>query len=1020
MAGLYSSSRPTPSSSSKILLLLTALPLTLAAFAFVLQWRGGLNDPTTRWSPDRMEFPGMGSSGPARSSSSSSDCVDLLGQSRSASFPYFRDWKFGYGSDPKPKVSQIRIGSELFCFIFIGSFLDLVSGFVSIFGQDVDVRICITTSTSAGLEQTLPWIFYHKVLGVATFYLFVEGKAASPGVSKILESIPGVHVIYRTRELEEQQAKRCTSSATWVAIFDNDKPYSESSRIWNETWLAGFFYKPCNYELFVKQSLNMEMAIVMAREAGMDWIIHLDTDELLHPAGAREYSLRQLLSEVPANVDMVVFPNYESSVERDDIKDPFGEVSMFKKNYDHLPKDTYFGNYKEATRGNPNYFLTYGNGKSVARIQDHLRPNGAHRWHNYMKTPNEIKLDEAAVLHYTYPKFSDLTSRRKRCGCKPTKEDVKRCFMLEFDRAAFIIASTATEEEMLRWYREHVVWTDKALNLKLLKKGILTRIYAPMAIIQGLRQSGVFGSVITSAQTSLSKDNFLSSIESGNTTSAVDSQVISSRKIGNTGEFQSSARKVLELADADSLAIPPLSPPEMDNIHLDFCSDSEELEGWGCVCLLLHAMSLGVPATGRKSDLVSALKSFLNREIDGKDHLAVEDGSMENNSKRKAKGLSSEGEGENISSLLEVSGHKRIQRTRTIVNQVPVEDSVAKVETTIAEPKKKPSVKTGEITEWSDAALRWITFSGRKSTWARSAEIVSADYRVDPAKNEVEPWTILAHKKPQKGWIAYNPRTEASSSYPRYQLCQVNVLECQRVKSFAEVGGNDEPLRTIQEPKERDVEAIKESLLEGYENSFWTCSSAKLGYSGTAIISRIKPLSVKYGLGISDHDSEGRLVTVEFDSYYIVNGYVPNAGDGLRRLSYRVTEWDPSLGSYIKDLEKSKPVILTGDLNCAHEEIDIYDPTGNKRSAGFTAEERQSFETNFLNRGFVDTFRKQHPGVVGYTYWGYRHNGRKTNKGWRLDYFLVSESIADNVHNSYILPDVTGSDHSPIGLILKL
>ncbi|MCI06939.1 GCN5-related N-acetyltransferase family protein, partial [Trifolium medium] len=108
---------------------------------------------------------------------------------------------------------------------------------------------------------------------------------------------------------------------------------------------------------------------------------------------------------------------------------------MFKKNYDHLPKDVYFGNYKDATRGNPNYFLTYGNGKSAARIQDHLRPNGAHRWHNYMKSPTEIKLEEAAVLHYTYTKFSDLTSRRDRCGCKPTKEDVKRCFMLDFDRA---------------------------------------------------------------------------------------------------------------------------------------------------------------------------------------------------------------------------------------------------------------------------------------------------------------------------------------------------------------------------------------------------------------------------------------------------------------------------------------------------------------------------------------------------------------------------------------------------------
>ncbi|KAK2985521.1 hypothetical protein RJ640_015846 [Escallonia rubra] len=483
--------------------------------------------------------------------------------------------------------------------------------------------------------------------------------------------------------------------------------------------------------------------------------------------------------------------------------------------------------------------------------------------------------------------------------------------------------------------------------------------------------------------------------------------------------------------------------------------------------------SLGVPATGRKSDLVSALKSFLNREIDGKDHLAVEDGSLENNSKRKAKGLSSEGEGENISSLLEVSGRKRIQRTRTIVNQVPVEDSVAKVETTIAEPKKELSVKTSEVTEWSDTALRWITFSGRKSTWARSAEIVSADYRVDPAKNEVEPWTILAHKKPQKGWIPYNPRTmrppplTRDTNYVKLMSWNVNglraLLKLEGFSALQIAQREDFDVLCLQETKlqasrrenirmlpnpistnsiisnldvcvtkdalrafglnhnpEKDVEAIKESLLEGYENSFWTCSSAKLGYSGTAIISRIKPLSVKYGLGISDHDSEGRLVTVEFDSYYIINGYVPNAGDGLRRLSYRVTEWDPSLGSYIKDLEKSKPVILTGDLNCAHEEIDIYDPAGNKRSAGFTAEERQSFETNFLNRGFVDTFRKQHPGVVGYTYWGYRHNGRKTNKGWRLDYFLVSESIADNVHDSYILPDVTGSDHSPIGLILKL
>ncbi|KAJ4711564.1 glycosyltransferase-like KOBITO 1 [Melia azedarach] len=532
---LLSSSSSSSSSSSqssfaaKLLLLLTLLPLSLALLAFVLQWKGdsALTDPTaavsstSRWAPhgSRIQnhevFPGMELSTLSpkdhhSSSSSSSDCVNL-GRTASPSFPYYRDWKFDFESNLKPKI-------------------------------------CITTSTSAGLDQILPWMFYHKVIGVTTFFLFVEGKAASPDVSKVLESIPGVKLIYRTKELEEQQAK---------------------SRIWNETWLSSFFYKPCNYELFVKQSLNMEMAIVMARDEGMDWILHLDTDELIHPAGAREYSLRQLLLDVPGNVDMVIFPNYESSVERDDIKDPFSEVSMFKKNYDHLPKDTYFGMYKESTRGNPNYFLTYGNGKSVARIRDHLRPNGAHRWHNYMKTPNEIKLEEAAVLHYTYAKFSDLTSRRDRCGCKPTKEDVKRCFMLEFDRSAFIIASTTTEEEMLNWYHEHVVWGDKDLKMKLLRKGILTRIYSPMVIIQGLRESGVFSSVVSSAQTTLSKNKFLESIERSNSSRAVASQSLSLRKVGGSKESQATVRKVLDVGcESHEEAVPPLSPPGINYDHI--------------------------------------------------------------------------------------------------------------------------------------------------------------------------------------------------------------------------------------------------------------------------------------------------------------------------------------------------------------------------------------------------------------------------------------------------------------------
>ncbi|XP_071909321.1 glycosyltransferase-like At2g41451 isoform X1 [Coffea arabica] len=523
MAGLHATLRPASSSSSvsstsshsRLLLFLSVLLISLATFAFLIQWRGGLPDPITRWphENDPLGFLAMDLAGPGRSSSSSDACADVLGQSGVASFTYYRNWNFSFGP---------------------GS------------GSKKGPKICITTSTSAGLEQTLPWIYYHKVLGITNFFMFVERKAASKNVSKVLEFIPGVKVIYRTRELEEEQAK---------------------SRIWNESWLANFFYKPCNYELFVKQTLNMEMAIVMAREAGMDWIIHLDTDELIYPAGTSHYSVQQLLSEVPEDVDMVVFPNYESSIERDDIKEPFSEVSMFKKNFDHLNKETYFGSYKEATRGNPNYFMTYGNGKSAARIEENLRPNGAHRWHNYMKEPKEIKFEEAAVLHYTYSKFSDLTSRRDRCGCKPTQEDVKRCFMLDFDRNAFIIASTASEAEMHQWYHERVIWTDTALKQKLLKLGILTRIYAPMVIIQGLRESGIFTNVVVSAWSEDTKEKSLSSTKSNNSSGNIGTKGISSRRFGYK-ESQTTIRKVLNFAGNGSYAIPPQSPPNMDDMHL--------------------------------------------------------------------------------------------------------------------------------------------------------------------------------------------------------------------------------------------------------------------------------------------------------------------------------------------------------------------------------------------------------------------------------------------------------------------
>lgn len=298
--------------------------------------------------------------------------------------------------------------------------------------------------------------------------------------------------------------------------------------------------------------------------------------------------------------------------------------------------------------------------------------------------------------------------------------------------------------------------------------------------------------------------------------------------------------------------------------------------------------------------------------------------------------------------------------------------------------------------------------------------------------NFEQPWTMLVHKKVQPGWVAYNPAIMRPSSpldtANIIKMISWNVnglralLKRKDENSFVQLAQRENfDVLCLQETKlqEKDVEQIKQCLLDGYDNSFWTCSVSKLGYSGTAVISRIKPVSVKFGLGIPDHDGEGRLITIEFDTVYLVAGYVPNSGQKLERLSYRVQQWDPSLSSYLKDLEKKKPVVLTGDLNCAHEEIDIYNPDGNRRSAGFTDEERTSFEDNFLNRGFVDSFRQQHPEAVGYTYWGYRQGARPGNKGWRLDYFLVSDSIADKVYDSYIIPDVNGSDHCPIGLILK-
>ncbi|KAK9157267.1 hypothetical protein Scep_003841 [Stephania cephalantha] len=441
--------------------------------------------------------------------------------------------------------------------------------------------------------------------------------------------------------------------------------------------------------------------------------------------------------------------------------------------------------------------------------------------------------------------------------------------------------------------------------------------------------------------------------------------------------------------------------------------------------LRLVAKNFGIPARGSKNDLVSALKCFLEDEKnESTEHVPSEIKSIhpEQSSSPKDETHSCvEVSIEKTAMVSEVSeiGQKRRRGKPSLIDSI--DDHPGAV---IA--KEKLSTKLHDNLEIEPPPAK----RSGSSHIVEVKEEVIAPNGAGLISEPIEPWTMLAHKKPQQGWIPYNPRTMRppllADGTKSLKLISWNVnglkalLKADRFLGFAQKENFD--VLCMQETKlqDKDVEKIKQCLIAGYENSFWTCSVSKLGYSGTAIISRLKPLSVRYGLGITDHDTEGRLVTVEYDTFYLICGYVPNSGEGLRRLTYRVTQWDPSLSSYMKELEKSKPVILTGDLNCAHQEIDIYNPAGNRRSAGFTDEERKSLELNFLSKGYVDTFRRQHPGVVGYTYWGYRHGGRKTNKGWRLDYFLVSESIADKVHDSYILPDVTGSDHCPVGLILKL
>lgn len=202
--------------------------------------------------------------------------------------------------------------------------------------------------------------------------------------------------------------------------------------------------------------------------------------------------------------------------------------------------------------------------------------------------------------------------------------------------------------------------------------------------------------------------------------------------------------------------------------------------------------------------------------------------------------------------------------------------------------------------------------------------------------------------------------------------------------------------------------------LSEYEQYF--CYADKKGYSGTAILSKVKPLNVSYGIGIDEHDHEGRVLTAEYENFYLVCAYIPNSQTELKRLDYRRV-FNSAIEEYLVNLDKTKPVLFCGDLNVAHKEIDIKNPKTNLRNAGFTIEERDDF-TRLLSRGFTDSFRALYPDEVKYSWWSYKFKAREKNTGWRIDYFVVSNRFMSEIKDAYILNEVMGSDHCPVGITI--
>ncbi|MDP6845905.1 MAG: exodeoxyribonuclease III [Candidatus Nanoarchaeia archaeon] len=244
----------------------------------------------------------------------------------------------------------------------------------------------------------------------------------------------------------------------------------------------------------------------------------------------------------------------------------------------------------------------------------------------------------------------------------------------------------------------------------------------------------------------------------------------------------------------------------------------------------------------------------------------------------------------------------------------------------------------------------------------------------------------------------------------------VNGIRAVLKKGFSDFVHKTNPdILCLQETKAHPDQVDK--MLDNYEHHYWN-SADKKGYSGTAVFSKIKPLKVVYGGGLDEGETEGRVIMLEYDDFYLVNVYTPNSQRGLTRLTYR-QKWDRAFLKYLKELEKEKPVVLCGDLNVAHKEIDLARPKNNKKNAGFTEEERKGMD-NYVKAGFVDTFRMFTEKGGHYSWWSYMFNSRAKDVGWRIDYFIVSGKLKSKVENSRILKMVMGSDHAPVELKINI